>query len=209
VTSKNPDAPSLNPRFYPKTELEVFADEFLQLYNASSVFPVDIEVIIERDLEISILPFSELKRMYGIEAYLTLSKRNIYVDPFLMDLDQNEKRYRFTLAEEVAHGILHKDLFTGIKTPEDYLALYDKMNPSDYRKMDKDAKYLGAAILMPRSAFQDKAAEYYEELVDGQNAATIQYQMIDKLAEFFHVSEFSTGIRFQELGLSGHYGPNI
>lgn len=127
--------------------MEQIAAHFLSnFHQPKDAIPVDIELITERDLEITICPFPSLQVLYGIEAFITVNRKTIYVDPFLMDLDQNEKRYRFTIAEEVAHGLIHRDLFKNVKTPEDYIGLYDWLDREIYRWMDRNAKYLAGAI---------------------------------------------------------------
>lgn len=203
MTLKEPDSPSLNPRIYNTGELEAVAEEFLkQFHKPPDSIPVDIELILERDLDISIIEFQSLKRLYGMEAFITLSRRAIRMDPMFMDLDSNERRYRFTVAEEGAHAIIHKDLFKNVKTPEDYLALYDSLDPAIYRLMDKNAKYLASAILMPAHMYEEKANEIFQdEAHDSLPLTTVHLLTIQKLSEVFQVSDWAAGIRFQHLGL--------
>lgn len=203
-STSDPDPPSLNPRIYTTAQLEQIAAEFLRVYHKPlTAIPIDIELILERDLDISILPFSSLKTLHGIEAFITLSRKRIYVDPFLMDLDQNEKRYRFTLAEEASHAILHKDLFKNVWTPEDYIGLYDKLGGETYRWMDRNAKYLAGAILMPAPLFEEKAGELFNRLKPDRfdSPMSMHVNVIEQLADLFQASQLSAGIRFQNLGL--------
>lgn len=212
MASGEADPPSLNRRIYSKVELEDLASAFLRKFHKPpDSLPVDIELITERDLGIQIIPFASLQLLYGIEAFITLSRKTIYVDPFLMDLDQNERRYRFTIAEEVAHGIIHQDLFKGIKKPEDYLALYNQLNPETYRWMDRNAKYLAGAILMPGNLFEAKATELFQQLPASPAKSTKlseidQIRIIAGLADLFQVSQYSAAIRFSHLGLDRRLG---
>lgn len=207
MTSRSPNTPRLNPVFYSSAQLEEIATEFLQQYHVGDTHEVDIELILEKCVGIRILEFRSLKFLHGIEAYITLSRKTIYVDPFLMDLDVNEKRYRFTVAEEAAHSIIHRDLFIGVTTPEEYLALYDRLGGDVYRRMDKDAKRLAGAILTPLEPFQALAAKYFQEFVDNQPAEALHIKMIGKLAEVFNVSQYSAAIRFEQLGLDRRFRP--
>jgi len=69
-----------------------------------------IEYIIESGFGIRIDPVP-LKVQFAVEAFPAIGKNIIYVDIGLMDDERQERRYRFTLAEELAHIILHADIY--------------------------------------------------------------------------------------------------
>lgn len=54
--------------------------------------------------------------------------------------------YRFTVAEEFAHVLLHRDIMVQIRTAEDLVELHGW---SGYQEIDRNAKRLAAALLMP------------------------------------------------------------
>lgn len=205
MSSKSSEPPELNPRFYTNAELNEIAKNFLKAYNPSFEIPTNVELILEKKFNISISPFPNLKKNFGVEAFLTLNSKTVYVDSELLDLRSNEHRYRFTIAEELAHFILHKDLFTGIRTPEDYLKLYNQMSPEGYKRMDCDAKYLASAILMPTASFETNVTKIYTEILCSGNASLslhdLQRLLLRKLARLYNVGESACAIRFQELGL--------
>ena len=98
--------PSPHIRFYTIAELEEVAEIFISKFNdPPNRIPIEIDLIAERDLNISIIDFSMLREKYGLEAFLALGKKTIYIDTALMDLDLYLNRYRFTIAEEIAHRI--------------------------------------------------------------------------------------------------------
>lgn len=142
-------------KFYAPQALESLAEAFLDEFDKPvDSLPVEIDLIIQRDLKIEIIPFISLEQRYGLHGYLALSLKTIYIDQYIMDTDSFERRYRFTLAEEVAHLILHKNLFAGVKIPEDYLETFDKISEGERLRMDLDAKRLAEAILMPAELFR-------------------------------------------------------
>jgi len=187
-------------RFYTIAELEEFAEIFIAKFNKPpDTIPVEIDLIIERDLGISIIDFSMLKEKYGLEAFLALGKKTIYVDAVLMDSEAYINRYRFTMAEEIGHRILHKDLFKNIRNVEEYFEVLDKVKQFELSRMDKDAKYLASAVLMPTGIFIKLATDYATEL-NGE-AQLLRYNIVEKLSKVFVVSFETASIRFEQLKL--------
>jgi Zn-dependent peptidase ImmA (M78 family) len=184
-------------KFYSYQELETMAEIFLEAFHRPQDSPlVEIDVIVEADLDIRILHYSNLEALHGLHGYLALSLKKIYIDQNIMDSDLFESRYRFTVAEEVGHYMLHKDLFAGVKTPDDYLDAVGKISAKEYGKMDMDAKHLGGAILMPAELFRKESLDY------ATNTPGITSDVLFKyLAGIFNVSPLAVYHRFRVLGL--------
>lgn len=182
--------------FYSPQELETFAEVFLQKYASPIQIPIDIELIIEKNIGISILD-CELELNYGLHGYLALSLKTIYIERFIMDSDNHEKRYRFILVEEIGHLILHKNLFKGVKTPEDYINALDQISEAEHKRMDMDAKRLGEAILMPAESFRKAALD-----VAMSSSRRTMPELRKIVGEFFNVSEIAVFYRFSHLGLA-------
>ena len=188
---QNPPAVS----FYSPQELETFAEVFLEKHALPLQIPVDIELIIEKNLGISIID-ADLEEHYGLHGYIAISLETIYIERFIMDSPNHEKRYRFILAEEVGHLILHKDLFKGVKTADDYIAALDKISEAEHKRMDIDAKRLGESILMPAGAFRKCALD-----VSVSTGTMTMAKLREIVGDFFNVSEAAVHYRFKHLGL--------
>jgi len=187
-------------QFYTLAELEEFAQIFIgKFHNPPDSLPVKIDLITERNLDVSIIDYSMLKEKYGLEAFLALGKKTIYVDQDLMDSDAYENRYRFTIAEEVSHRILHARLFKDVKDVNEYFDTLDKIKQFQLARMDKDAKYLASAILMPTTIFTKLATDYVTELSGRGNV--LRYNVVTKLSKVFEVSFETASIRFEQLKL--------
>ncbi len=188
-------------KFFTHSQLELAASLFLDQYNkpAGSI-PIEIDLIIEKELDIRIMPFTGLLEFHGLEAYLALGCRSIYVDNNLMDLDRLERRYRFTLAEEASHLILHRDLFKDVKTVDEYLAASEELSIEARKRLQRDARRLAGAILMPSDSFERKARE---QAAGSQYAGSLlrDFIVIPYLSNVFNVSEGTTSIRYEQLGL--------
>jgi len=77
--------------------------------------PLDIFTFFEVDLRLDPIPFNELTARYRVEAAITADFSGIYLDAeqyALMERGPEWKlnRLRFTVAHELAHYFLHRDL---------------------------------------------------------------------------------------------------
>ena len=188
-------------QFYDIPTLEKLATEFLSQFHDKKRLEVDVEYILEGKLGYTVLHFSSLTEFHGIEAALLSKRKVIYVDQYLMDY--KERKYRFTLAEEIAHIILHKDLYADCNDIDDMYTVYEKISAEDYHRMDRNAKYLAGAILFPAESFKNRAIEIYES-IDREKVKTneeVIYKIATQLTEDFNVGDYATAIRFGNLGL--------
>lgn len=88
-------------------DLEKQAEAFLARYVPERVIPVPIEEIIEVDLGIDITPIPGFARRFGVEGYISNDMQMLIVDEETMK--RNPGRYRFTIAHEISHLLLHAD----------------------------------------------------------------------------------------------------
>lgn len=187
-------------QFYDIPTLEEIAKTFIEKYHNKNDIQVDIEYIIEEKLGWSIVGINSLIENHCIEAYVTKGK-TIYIDSYLMDC--KERKYRFTLSEEVAHFMLHRDLYANCKNLEEHLEIYDNITTSDYWRMDRNAKYLASAIIMPAEPFEKQALSRYKR-IDRKRYRTneaVLYRVALDLSNDFNVSDIAAEIRFKNLGL--------
>jgi hypothetical protein len=110
------------------------------------------------------------------------------IESTLLDRPQSYGRYRFTLAHELAHWILHKKIFTDTTA----VAAYHKSDEREKNAIEWQANYLAAAILMP-AALVKRAFN---------NARGEKGDIVKKLAKTFEVSKQAMQIRIKELGLA-------
>ncbi len=103
--------------FLTNDQIHEAAMAFLQEYHPQDSLPVPIEEIIELQLGLDIVPTPGLLKGFEIDGFLTRDFSSIYVD----DNIQNNRptRYRFTLAHEVGHLVLHRALLEEQATFDD------------------------------------------------------------------------------------------
>lgn len=110
----------------------------------------------------------------------------IFIDESLVKDPALHGRYRYTLAHEMAHWILHRNIF----------ANYDEtFYETNKKEIEWQADYLAQSLLMPKGQVQ-KA--FY--------ARIHSISTLPDLAKIFEVSKQAMGIRLETLGLRLYLG---
>jgi hypothetical protein len=99
--------------FLPYDELRKRAEGFLKQFNAEREIPVPIERIVEFGLGIDIVPTPGLHENFDIDSYPTSDLTEIHVDEYVYK--RRPARYRFSLAHEVSHLLIHQEIFEQLK----------------------------------------------------------------------------------------------
>ncbi len=94
-------------------DLRQKSESFLSRYNPNKLIPVPIEEIVEFDFEINIIPIPELHENFNIDGFTSSDLKDITVDEFVYQ--SRPGRYRFTLAHEIGHIVLHRNIFKEFK----------------------------------------------------------------------------------------------
>jgi len=68
---------------------------------------VNIERLVQETFGLKIIAFHELSRRWKTYAFIDTTGKAVFVDADLIDNVQLEKKYRFTLGEELAHLLIH------------------------------------------------------------------------------------------------------
>jgi len=179
-----------------RRELEGIANAYLRAHGQYRGCKVLIEEIVEAE-GYDIMPVPGLNRY--AEAYLPKREGMLFVDED-QQLTQ-PLRYRFTLAEELAHILIHRQIFRG-KTADEIRQLYDEISDSDYADLERNAKYLAACLLMPKSTFIERFA-FHKARAQSKTTDTreILSGVVVSVAREFDVSRESAAYRAKHLGL--------
>lgn len=113
---------------------------------------VDIEILMQEGFDIQLVAFHELTRRWKTYAFIDTTAKKVFVDADLMDNVAQEKKYRFTLGEELAHKLIHTSLFANCRTIEDRLAIEDGLDEAKKARLESNARALASAILMPKES---------------------------------------------------------
>jgi len=85
------------------------AESFLEEFHPDNTLPVPIEEIAEKKLGLMILPIANLEVFCEISGTMSKDFKTILIDE--KTYENQESRTRFTVAHEIGHFILHKELF--------------------------------------------------------------------------------------------------
>ena len=126
------------------------ANNVLNEYQPGGGIPVEIEEIIEFGLDIEIRPVKALRSRFGFEGALSHNLQIIEVDEECMS--QYLNRYRFTLAHELGHRIIHGDIIQSIcyENKQDWKnAVINALDPKSYGRLEHQAYVFAGYILVP------------------------------------------------------------
>jgi hypothetical protein len=181
-------------------QLRQVAAQFLQKYHPKGIIPIPIEEIIDLQFEIDIIPTPGLHKGFDIDAFITSDLSSIYVDEFVYD--SRPGRYRFSLAHELAHLLLHKDVFRKMRfsTIAEWKKVMTEFPEKEYGYLEWQAYALAGLILVPpdplAERFEKAISHLYKVGLSLETATEAARCMIEgALAEDFKVSAAAIGKR--------------
>lgn len=128
-----------------------YAEDFLAKYHPSLELPIPIEYIIEFDLNMHIIPKAYLYKNFGQSGFLSFDRTRIFIDEY--QYDNFVEKYRFTLAHEVGHFVMHGDLYEGLhfESMQEYIEYLRSFPQSDLRWFETQGDWFAGQILVPTS----------------------------------------------------------
>lgn len=189
-------------RAYLAGELERRAEEVLRARLPwPPPIPVEIEVLVEQEPGVLLDVLQGLKGQCGVIG-LVRHEPEANLLRVLIDADVADHPsahfYRFTVAEEFAHILLHREIMTQIRNAADLAALHDW---GGYATIDRNAKRLAAALLMPAVTVSREARALYQQLVGKigfKDQETVHAQLVKQLARDCLVSAAAMRHRLKE-----------
>jgi hypothetical protein len=188
-TSRNT---SSSQRTHTISALEKKADALLEeAFPSGLTIPVDIDLLAEAHLHLEIVPIPGLKDTHEVLGLLwkrANGEHKLVVDEDV--LDYQPALYRFTLGEEIAHYVLHRQHFKEVETLEQASQAQRDLQ-ADLHHMERNAKWFAAALLMPCRQVRQEAARIYELMVSHVGYADIPAvlkKLSGVLAQRFRVS---------------------
>ena len=111
------------------------------------VFPIDIEKLCDY-LKIAILPVAGLADNFRIDAFISTDFKTIYADA--EKYRRENHRYRFSVAHELGHYILHREYFSSrVWSFEEWK---DLSGSGVNRVAEFQANYFAGSLLAPEEA---------------------------------------------------------
>lgn len=198
------------PTFKNTDEINSIAESFLEKYHSSFLIPIPIEDIIDQKLKINIVPMPDLKDSFGragfdVDAFISADFEDIVIDQYIYFNINN--RFRFSLAHEIAHMLLHNDVYKKYKFNDrsEYIKFIEEMPRKERGWFEWQADELAGLILVPRKVLKSEfmmAIEKIENLT-GMSKKQSEEFIVDEaigdiLAPKFEVSNETMRIRLQK-----------
>jgi Zn-dependent peptidase ImmA (M78 family) len=194
------------PPFLTYEAIQKVSEIFLKEHHPSGELPIPIEEIVEFELGIDIVPIPGLYRSVSVNGFLTSDMRCIYVDQ--TQYEQYEQKYRFTIAHEVGHLVLHKGCYEGVNYTnlDEFLVDYGSIDGIDMGWFETQASWFAELVLVPTEQLREICTHVVRDRahdirrVGGLTGATWSY-LANDIARPFNVSPAVVECRIGRAGM--------
>ena len=173
--------------------------------------PIDVFTFLEVDLGLDAIPFDDLAIKYRVEAAIKADFSGIYLDAEQYTLMENGpewklSRLRFTVAHELAHYFLHKDLpqSSNFSSLPDFARWTANYGGRKYAA-EQEANEFAGRLLVPETrlaALFDDFAPQAERLVPNfMQSGPLRDKFAEKIAPRFGVNSQVIAVRLNRDGV--------
>lgn len=175
--------------YFSKDEIWRRADEFRNKVWPSNDIPVDVMSIVEFELDMQFRSVSSLREDDDVDALLLGDWQTIIVDQGLFMDDRYSNRLRFSIAHELGHYVMHKNLFMQIPhaTTEEWICFMRDIPETEYRYIEYHAHEFAGRFMVPPEALKTEL-EKALTLVEKKGLSRT------KLVDDAHLSYLANGI---------------
>lgn len=139
---------NLNVKYLSNAYIASVADSVLKQNSLTSI-PVNIERVIEFNYRMDIVPIPGLLDLAETDGVCSSDCTVIFVDDFIYH--KRYFRYRFTLAHELGHRVLHKCYFDKLSfsSVTEWPSVIEQIDTWDRDKMEYQAYMFAGMVLVP------------------------------------------------------------
>ena len=187
-------------------QIRRIANTFLTRFHSSRNLPIPIEEIIELQLAIHIVPIPGLQQAFEIEAFTTSDCREICVDEFVYK--HRYRRYRFSLAHELGHILLHRTLYeeAQFRTVREWKKYIKEFPSEEYPWFEYQAYSFAGLVLVPGRELEIQAEKSartaLRHRIDLHDDLAWEY-IADHISDAFAVSKDVIDRRLTKDGIRG------
>lgn len=171
-------------------EIRQKANNFLRHHNPDETLPVPLEHIVEFSLGINLLTVPNLKDHIECDGFISSDFKIITIDDYIFN--SVESRSRFTLAHELGHLVLHRDLYEKerIKDLQGFIDFQNRLGSDGWKSLEIQANMFASCLLFPDKAMKAKteSAIATAEALGGFTVLDLQDLIID-IQNTFGVSD--------------------
>jgi len=179
--------------FLPYPKIREIADSFLEKHHPSLKLPIPIEEIIEFQLKIDIVPMPGLKELlrddgHGILGFTTSNLKEIYVDQDVWKT--RPTRYRYTLAHEVGHIIMHHELYKSchFKSIREWKKFINSVPSDQHGWFEWQAYCFGGLVLVPAEELEKRVKKHLKAMHQEIKDQHIKIKDLEPIWDFVYDS---------------------
>jgi len=133
--------------YLPDKEIAASVQRFLADCGEGDSLPIPVDEIVEFKCKLDIVPHPHL-RDCEVESFLAWEPREIWIDERRFDY---EARYRFSLAHELGHFVLHEDVFCrySLNSREDFITFRENSDAAALSRLETQAYIFAGLLLVP------------------------------------------------------------
>ncbi len=163
--------------YFSKEELWERADSFRDDVCSGDI-PIDVMAIVEFDLDMQFRSVSSLRSDDDVDALLLGDWKTIMVDQGLFMDDRYSSRLRFSIAHELGHYVLHKEVFEKIPhtTTEEWVRFMRDIPEKEYSFVEYHAYEFAGRFMVPPVALE---AELEKALVQAEQGGLSRSAICD------------------------------
>jgi hypothetical protein len=167
--------------YNPKERIWQEADRLRAAHPAGHSLPVKVLDLAEFDLGLELVPVDGLREQLDIDALLMGDLKSILVDKRAFMSSRLEYRLRFSVAHEIGHLILHRDIYGGLQhsTAREWFDFISAIPDVEYGWVEWQAYEFAGRLLVPpeplresfQTAIQSAQAAGYSDWLAADEAA--------------------------------------
>ena len=170
--------------------IKKIAADFLRKYHPKDAYTTPIEEIVEFKLGIDIIPIPGLHEIIEIDGFISSDLSTISVDEYIYKHRQG--RYRFTLAHEVGHAIMHECVYRhrAFNSTGDWKDFMETFPENQWSWLEWQANQFAGLVLVP-SHHLEKRIKYHSKQIKAlgiKNEAVAMDRIVELLSRDFVVS---------------------
>jgi len=154
-----------------KPQIWDLAEELRAEYIRDSDIPVNIEVV-SQVIGIPVIPTPKLHSELGMDGFLSNDLKHIYIDEDLYNDEENryEPRIRFTIAHELGHYWLHKEVIKELDfaTIAEWIKFRLALPPSTTGWFEYQANEFAGRLLVPVNRLIELTGKARSEILKSQ-----------------------------------------
>ncbi len=160
----------------PDKEIENKANLILDAYYSGKIcLPIQVESILEISCGLKLVVEPNLKTDYYGEAFLTANRKQIVVEENLFANDGRRSRLLFSLAHELGHFNLHRDILGQCNSVEEYLSQMQDFDDYTYKMVEREADIFAGFLLLPTSIVNSMVEDVEKPLHDWELGDTAKF----------------------------------